>query len=94
MTSKTITAARPKPQPTQGEVEQFVAKGRGADNRPTAPQAAPKGPTKKLTLEIPDTLHTRFKIACAATQRKMVQELTALIESRTAELEKDVGLKT
>jgi hypothetical protein len=36
--------------------------------------------------------HTRFKTACSATGRKMVSELQAFIEKRTAELEKQAGI--
>lgn len=37
-------------------------------------------------------MHTRFKTACSATNRKMVAELQAFIETRTAELEDEAGI--
>ena len=49
-------------------------------------------PTKRLSLDLPQSLHTRFKTVCSATRRKMVNELQAFIESRTEELEKEVGI--
>jgi hypothetical protein len=52
----------------------------------------PDEPTKRLSLDLPASLHTRFKTACSATDRKMVGELQAYIESRTQELEDEAGL--
>jgi hypothetical protein len=37
-------------------------------------------------------MHTRFKTACSATNRKMVAELQAFIETRTKELEDEAGI--
>jgi len=41
----------------------------------------------RLTIDLPESVHTRFKVACAVARRKMVQEVRRLIEERTAELE-------
>ena len=46
-------------------------------------------PTKHLSLDLPQSLHTRFKTACSATRRKMVHELQAFMTARTEELEKE-----
>ena len=32
-------------------------------------------PTVRLTIDLPETIHTRFKAACAITRRKMVEEV-------------------
>lgn len=43
----------------------------------------------RLTIDLPETAHTRFKAACAASRRKMVQEVRSFIERRTVQLEAD-----
>jgi|LNFM01.1.fsa_nt_gb hypothetical protein len=48
-------------------------------------------PTARLTIDLPETVHTRFKTACVMTKRKMVEEVRAFIEQRTAELERESG---
>jgi hypothetical protein len=50
-------------------------------------QEAPTGPTKRLTIDIPEDAHTRFKTACVRNKTKMVEEVKAFIARRTAELE-------
>lgn len=49
------------------------------------------GPIVRLTIDVPELTHTRFKTACAMTKRKMVDEVRAFIERRTAELEGEAG---
>jgi hypothetical protein len=46
-------------------------------------------PTKRLSLDLPASVHTRFKTTCSATGRKMVGELQMLIEQRASELEQE-----
>jgi len=46
-------------------------------------------PMVRLTIDLPERVHTRFKAACAITRRKMVEEVRSFIEQRTAELESD-----
>jgi hypothetical protein len=97
MSKKTFTAA-PKPrQPTAEEIEAFERNGAGHDRQPAvvaaAPAiAAPAEPSKRLSLDLPASVHTRFKTACSATGRKMVGELQDFIERRTAELEAEAGI--
>jgi hypothetical protein len=43
----------------------------------------------RLTIDLPESMHTRFKAVCAATRRKMVQEVRTFIELRTCELESE-----
>lgn len=40
-----------------------------------------------LTIDLPEDLHTRFKIACARNKTTMAFEVNAFIVRRTAELE-------
>lgn len=49
------------------------------------------GPIVRLTIDLPEPVHTRFKTACAMTKRKMVEEVRAFIERRTGELEGEAG---
>jgi hypothetical protein len=96
MSKKTFSAApKPKQQPTDDQILAFERGGAGHDTRAATPQptkAAPAEPTKRLSLDLPASTHTRFKTACSATGRKMVAELQAYIERRTAELEEEAGL--
>lgn len=48
-------------------------------------------PKVRLTIDLPESTHTRFKAACAITRRKMVEEVRHFIERRTTELERDSG---
>jgi hypothetical protein len=49
------------------------------------------GPIVRLTIDLAEADHTRFKTACAMTRRKMVDEVRTFIERRTAELEGEAG---
>jgi len=94
--SKKTFASAPKPkQPTDDQILAFERGGAGHDT--TAVVAAPakptvEEPTKRLSLDLPASMHTRFKTACSATDRKMVSEVQAFIEQRTADLEKEAGI--
>ena len=97
--SKKTFAAAPKPkQPTDEQILAFEQGGAGHDSKKAIPAPAAKlardaaEPTKRLSLDLSETMHTRFKTACSATGRKMVGELTAFIEARTAELESEAGI--
>lgn len=96
MSKKTFSAApKPKPQPTDDQILAFERGGAGHDTtRAVKPAAKPvaEEATKRLSLDLPASMHTRFKTACSATNRKMVAELQAFIEARTAELEDEAGI--
>ena len=98
MSKKTFTAA-PKPkQPSLEEIEAYEKGGAGHDNKPavasviSAPPPAPAEAAKRLSLDLPATMHTRFKTACSATGRKMGCEIQDFIEHRTTELEAEAGI--
>ena len=96
MSKKTFSAApKPKQQPTDDQILAFERGGAGHDTtRADQPvvKTVPDEPTKRLSVDLPASLHTRFKTACSATDRKMVGELQVFIEQRTQELEEDAGL--
>jgi hypothetical protein len=88
MAKKTFTTAPTPRQPTPEEIAAFERGGSGHDRRPAAAE-----PTKRLSLDLPASLHRRFKTACSATGRKMVGEIEAFIERRAEELEDEAGLR-
>ena len=96
MSKKTFsTAPKPKQQPTDDQILAFERGGAGHDTTQgvkPATKAEPVEPTKRLSLDLPASLHTRFKTACSATDRKMVGELQVFIEKRTQELEDEAGI--
>jgi hypothetical protein len=96
--SKTFAQA-PKPRPLAPEViSAFERGGAGQDTQthisPKVGSAEPVNagqgePTRRLSLDLPESLHRRFKTACSRTDKKMIVEVTKFIERRTAELEKE-----
>ena len=85
MSKKTFTAAPRPGGPTDAEVAAFERRGAGSDH------ADAGEPLKRLSVDIPARLHTRFKTVCSATGRKMTGELLALVEDRTRTLEEEIG---
>lgn len=89
------TAPKPK-QPSDDQILAFEQGGAGHDTKPKAVKSAtPKvtdEPTKRLSLDMPESVHTRFKTACSATGRKMVSEMQGFIEQRIKELEAEAGI--
>ena len=51
------------------------------------PSAEPAGLTKRLTVDVPEDNHTRFKALCAMRKKKMAEEINAFIAQRIAEAE-------
>jgi hypothetical protein len=47
--------------------------------------------TRRLSIDLSESLHRRFKAACSRTDKKMLGEVTDFIERRTVELEKPGG---
>jgi hypothetical protein len=79
------------------EIDAFERNGAGHDRQIVPAVAAPNEtritePTKRLSLDLPASVHTRFKTACSATGRKMVGEIQDFIERRIAELEAEAGI--
>jgi hypothetical protein len=54
--------------------------------RESAPEK-PLEPTKRLSVDIPVSLHTRFKVVCAAKQLNMADMMRGAIEDRVRALE-------
>jgi hypothetical protein len=95
--SKTITQA-PKPKPLSAEV--ITAFERGGVGQDTQTHISPKvgksepantektEPKRRLSVDLPESLHRRFKTAWSRADKKMLAEVTDFIERRTAQLEK------
>jgi len=108
MSKKTFsTAPKPVNQPSPEAIAAFEQGGAGHDERPSVtrrpaiqsvPSSAPAElpdkvePTRRLSLDLPASLHKRFKTACSATDTKMISEVVKLIEKRTNDLEKKAGI--
>lgn len=95
--SKSFSAA-PKPkQPTAEAIAAFEQGGPGHDGKLTnagkrKTTNVKQESTKRLSIDLPASVHTRFKTACSANSTKMVTELLEFIERRTAELEAEAGI--
>jgi hypothetical protein len=50
-------------------------------------KAEEQEPMRRLSVDLPKSLHTRFKTACAKADTKMVSEIMEFITRRCAELE-------
>ena len=88
MSKKSFTTA-PKPRlPTAEEIDAFERNGTGHDRKAVESTE----PTKRLSLDLPASTHTRFKTACSATNRKMVAEVYDFIVRRISELEAEAGI--
>lgn len=69
---------------TPKTADEWVSSSRPADD--TQPPTPPAEPIKRLTIDIPQSLHGRIKAACALRGSKMVDEIRALLEREYAEL--------
>jgi hypothetical protein len=63
--------------------DRFVA-GTADDNPQPAPKP-PAEPMKRLTIDIPESLHLRFKIKAAQNKTTMMQVLSEAVEAWTRE---------
>ena len=89
MSKKTFSQAHiPKPKTlTPDEIDRFIEQGRGNDALQPAKSKEPEEDSARLAVMIPESLHTRFKIACATHRTTMAQEVRLFVEKRTSELE-------
>lgn len=96
MSKKTFTTA-PKPQkPTEDQILAFERGGAGHDTHKSSEESpravASDVRQKRLSIDLPENVHTRFKTACSAAGKKMGDELKSYIERRTLELEQEAGI--
>jgi hypothetical protein len=91
--SKSFTTA-PKPKLlTSDAIEAFERGGPGHDTQTHIPtnvgkmEPAKVERTRRLSIDIPESWHRRFKTACSRSDTKMVVEVLEFIKRRTHELE-------
>lgn len=89
--SKTFAQA-PKPKPLTDEaILAFERQGTGQDtNKPTfdGKKAKQTEPIRRLSIDLPESLHRRFKTACSKHDKRMLSEVVSFIKRRTEELER------
>lgn len=90
--SKKTFKSPPKPQPSQEAIERFINDGHGRDVEATNTDTqksvkADSEPTARLTVDLPRSLHRRFKGLCSMSGLKMNDEIRQFIERRATELE-------
>lgn len=101
MTKKTFKSIpRTSRQLAPEDIDRFVNDGPGRDVQSvnTETQKTVKDekqlsvkaePTARLTVDLPQSVHRRFKAVCGLAGIKMNEEIRQFIERRTAELEAD-----
>jgi hypothetical protein len=73
MTKKVAFGAKPQPVPPAARsADEWV------QNHPT--ERAASEPMKRLTIDVPASLHTRIKIGCTLRGRKIADELRELLD--------------
>jgi hypothetical protein len=73
-----------KARPTNVEMVETSNPGLGVATKPGKTE-----PTRRLSIDLPESWHRRFKTACTRADRKMIDEVTEFIKHRTLELEKE-----
>jgi ParG len=76
MSKKIAMTARP--QAVSPQADKWVSDQAAAER---------EGSTKRLTIDVPEDNHTRFKALCAMQKKKMAEEINAFIAQRIAEAE-------
>jgi len=85
------TAPKPDEKQTAEAIDRFVSSGPGKDDvsvNAETQKTANDEPTKRLTVDMPRSLHLRFKSLCAQHDMKMNDEIRQFIEQRCEELGK------
>ena len=83
------TALKPDEKQTAEAIDRFVSSGPGKDSNSVKAEkqkTVNDESTKRLTVDMPKTLHLRFKSLCAQHDMKMNDEIRQFIEQRCAEL--------
>jgi hypothetical protein len=70
--------------PPKVEMGEPTKTGLGVTTKPGKPE-----PTRRLSIDLPESWHRRFKTACTRTDKKMIDEVTEFIKRRTLELEQE-----
>jgi len=81
MSRKTVAfGAKPQAQQPAATPDDWVS------GQPPTPQREEKSePMKRLTIDVPASLHRRIKIQCAARETKIADEVRSLLETHFPE---------
>ena len=98
MSKKNLTKPPAKPQPTDEQIAEFVQGGPGNNTETqntvnTANKESVNVEMARLTVDLPRSLHRRFKVACVLAGFKMNDEIRQFIDRRCPELESENNFK-
>jgi hypothetical protein len=86
MTKKVKFTKRPSASPAAGEAADAWVASRGSEPVVNGENRdMPAVPMKRLTIDIPESLHARVKSQCAKRGAKMADEIRALLETHFPE---------
>ena len=77
---KDLAKPKPKRALSETDMQSFVERGVGHDKeikKTTFEERQVK--TSRLTIDLPQELHTEFKIACAKSKKKMNEEIRSMV---------------
>ena len=77
----TFSSRRPSEAPSTSAIDKWVQHRDTASPEPAAPQE----PMKRLTIDVPLSLHTRIKTTCARRGPHMADEIRDLLEKHFPE---------
>jgi hypothetical protein len=79
---KRTSFKQPAARPLPAEAEEWVANSEPLET-PRLARHAPGAKPARLTIDLPEELHARFKAACASRRTRMVDEVRGFIEEWT-----------
>ena len=79
---KRTSFKQPANRPLPAEAERWVASSESVE-APKAARPVPGTKPARLTIDLPEELHARFKAACASRRTRMVDEVRSFIEDWT-----------
>jgi hypothetical protein len=78
--TKKVTFGNPPPKAqAAASADAWVSTGKPLETKET-PEAGE--PMKRLTIDVPQSLHARIKVQCAANGRQMADEIRSLLETK------------
>ena len=95
MNKKTFKVAPTPKRLTEEVIKAFEKGGVGHDPKYGSQETKSSyenEPRKRISVDVPASIHRRFKTVCSATSRKMADEIQQFIERRIGELEVEVGI--
>ena len=81
------TAPKPDSANTVEAIDRFVTSGHGKDGKTETQKTVKTEETRRLTVDMPKSLHLRFKALCAQNELKMNDEVRQMIAKHCEDLE-------